>query len=76
MAVIFWHSSVFSAFLGVGMILKLGGGGLSHGEHVLPTVVTLHRLIDTSKICTQIIINPQNKDSCYTMMLQSHLAEF
>ena len=74
MAVIFWHSTVFSASLGVGMILKLGG--LSHGEHVLPTVVTLHRLIHTSRICTHIINNPQNKDSCYTVMLQSHLAEF
>ena len=37
-----------NAVIGIGMILKLGGGGLSHCEHVLPTVMpvlffTLHQ---------------------------------
>ena len=38
---------VYSA-IGIGMILKFGG--LNHGEHVLPTVVTHYPLIHMSRI--------------------------
>ena len=55
---------VYSVTIGVGMILKLGGGGrLSHGEHVHSDTSLINSHFK-DYLCTQIFNNPQNKDSC------------